>query len=157
MKRAAPSYRTRLPDPIGAGSRPGQARRVKKGIGTVSWVLAASSALLWVPARLGPSDSWITSARVATYPDLGERRATLCNATGDAEPRDIVFEWVQPGDLDVEDIRRLATGSREVVAFHWSEKTGELSFDTTAPTAVFSDLTASAPASGRTPASCGSR
>ena len=78
----------------------------------------------------------------AATPHLGHLPPTLCNETGDTEPRDLVFEWVEPGDLDAEEIRRL---------------TGELSFDTTAPTGVFNDLLASSPASAGSPPRCGSR
>jgi hypothetical protein len=83
--------------------------------------------------------------------------AALCNEIGVGSAREIVFERVTPGELDEEDIRQLAAGNREVVVFRWSESTGELSYDTTAPSTIFSDLAVSPPAAGTSRANCGSR
>jgi hypothetical protein len=54
--------------------------------------------------------------------------------------QDLVFEMLDPRDIDTDLPRLLATGAREVVDFEWNEATGELSFSTTASSAVFSDL-----------------
>ena len=114
--------------------------------------------LLWGPTELGVGDAPELSPWMAAAPYPRHLPPTLCNETSDdMEPRDLVFEWVEPGDLDEEDFRLLTGGNREVVAFHWSESTGELSFDTTAPTGVFNDLLASSPASAGSPPMCGSR
>ena len=53
---------------------------------------------------------------------------------------ELVFEMLDPHDIDTDLPRLLATGAREVVDFEWHEATGELSFRTTAASTVFSDL-----------------
>jgi hypothetical protein len=83
--------------------------------------------------------------------------AQPCSQRTSIEARDLVFERVGPGDLDVDEIRRLAAGAREVVNFEWNAATGELTYDTSAPTGVFSDLAPSSLASFPTPPICESR
>lgn len=71
---------------------------------------------------------------------------------------DLVFETLQPEDIDTEMPRMMATAAREVVDFEWNAASGELGFSTTAPSAVFSDL--EYPTSRDSPRqgpSCGSR
>lgn len=117
----------------------------------------ASGVLLGAAQPLGMGEAFEPSAAIEmTAYRRPPSLPTLCHETGGSEQRDLVFEWVEPGDLDAEDIRRVSGGNREVVAFHWSEQTGELSFDTSAPTAVFSDVAASLPTLARRSASCGS-
>lgn len=116
-----------------------------------------SGCLSWAPVRLGMGDASMLPAGLGTTPSSQRVPAMLCNEVGVGEPRDIVFEWVKPGDLAAEDLHQLADGNREMVTFHWNEATGELSYDTSAPTAVFSDLVASSPASARNRANCESR
>ena len=68
-----------------------------------------------------------------------DNRIQPCNQP--AGPRtELVFEMLEPDDIDTELPRLLATGAREVVDFEWNQATGELSFSTTAASTVFSDL-----------------
>ena len=57
-----------------------------------------------------------------------------------AQPAELEFGMLEADDIDTDLPRLLATGAREVVDFEWNETTGELSFSTTASSAVFSDL-----------------
>jgi len=57
-----------------------------------------------------------------------------------AHRAELVFEMLDPHDIDTNLPQALATGAREVVDFEWNEATGELSFRTTATSTVFSDL-----------------
>jgi hypothetical protein len=71
---------------------------------------------------------------------------------------ELVFETLEPDDIDTELPRLMAMAAREVVDFEWHSATGELSFSTTAPSAVFSDLEfPTSRASAHQGPSCGSR
>jgi hypothetical protein len=121
----------------------------------VSMVLLVFGALLAPEAgRMGESsreDLWVAeyeNTRVMAEP---------CTQTTSIEARDLVFERVEPGDLDVDEVRRIAAGTREVVSFKWHAATGELTYDTSAPTGVFSDLAPSSLASAPIHPICESR
>lgn len=100
----------------------------------------------------GTGALWIAPELVA-----GASPALPCGQAASLARRDLVFETLDPADLDTELPRLLAAGTREVVDFTWNPATSELSFTTTAPTAVFSDLALPGQASGANSRNCGSR
>ena len=77
-------------------------------------------------------------------PELLEAPGLPSSAQACAQPAaqraELVFEMLDPADMDADLPRLLATGAREVVDFEWNETTGELSFSTTTASSVFSDL-----------------
>ena len=105
----------------------------------------------------GISDDVRPNDLVLAPEPLAASIALPCGLTASPEAREIVFERVQPGDVDADDIRQLAKGAREVVSFEWNAATGELTYDTTAPTGVFSDLVSASEPSAPSPPICESR
>ena len=151
---AVSSYRQRLPAPIGSGPRQLHAGGVNRSR-SVSLLLLFAALTAADAGRVGESGTgamWIA-------PELLEAHATAqtCAQTASMTSRELVFEMLQPDDIDADLPRLLATASREVVDFEWNPATSELRFTTTAPTAVFSDLELSAQASVALPMNCGSR
>ena len=69
--------------------------------------------------------------------------AQSCSHAG-AQVRDLVFETLELDADDLRDVEALAAARREVVRFDWNPATGELTYDTAAPTSVFNDLAPSA-------------
>src|SRR5262245_64604761 len=110
---------------------------VKSGYGMVSislLMLAVCAADAGREGETGTGAMWIA-------PELArEPTALTCAQSASVRPRDLVFETIEPGEVDEEEIRLLSMAGREVVSFEWNPATGELSYSTTAPTAVFSDL-----------------
>jgi hypothetical protein len=129
---------------------------VKSGYGTVTIALLVLGALGAPKAgRVGESNGG------GPWAEPGQKNARVfaqpCGEVTFHEPRELVFETVEPGDLDADDIRRLAAGGHEVVSFQWNAGTGELTYDTSAPTGVFSDLALSSQASFQVRPLCVSR
>ena len=84
--------------------------------------------------------------------------AILCGDPVVGEPTTLVFESIQPGDVETELPELLAANAREVVNFEWNPSTGELSYRTTTSTKIFSDLERpSTQTSFQALRSCGSR
>lgn len=98
-------------------------------------------------------ESWLA----APTPAESRTIAQPCSQLASLEARQLVFEKIRPGDLDADDIQRIAAGTHEVVSFQWNAATGELTFDTSAPTGVFSDLATSFRASRQDHPICVSR
>ena len=156
---AAQSYTRLRPDPIGTGRRVTHAYGVKSGN---RWVclgvslFAVFSADAGRVSESGTGAMWIAPEIVSS----GIKTPTLaqsCNQESRARARELVFETLAPEDIDAELPRLMAEASHEVVDFQWNPATSELSFDTSAPPAVFSDLAHLAGASAGPAASCGSR
>ncbi len=80
-----------------------------------------------------------------------------CSQSAALSRPDIVFETLDPGEIDEELPRHLANAAREVVNFEWHPATGELSFSTHARTNVFSDLAPSSSIFAASAPNCGSR
>jgi hypothetical protein len=100
----------------------------------------------------GTGAMWVAPELVA-----GSARVQTCSQQA-GQRSELVFETLQPDDIDSELPRLLAMAGREVVDFEWNSATGELSFSTTAPSSVFSDLgLPTSPASAHQGLSCGSR
>lgn len=147
MECAVCSYSRRLRAPIGSRESARHAEEVKSGYGMVSIALLLVAAL--AAPRAGrvdegtPGGEWVIPGFSAS-----PAAARTCGQSATPEAREIAFETVEPGDLDAEEILRLTTRSRELVSFRWNAATGELSYDTSARTGVFSDLVSSSPPSG---------
>jgi hypothetical protein len=101
----------------------------------------------------GAGAVWIAPELVATRP---VPTAQPCMQTAALRTRTLVFETLEPDEGGIDE-GALLTASREVVSFEWNPATGELSYDTSATTGMFSDLAASSPAALRAARSCGSR
>jgi hypothetical protein len=128
---------------------------VKSGYGKVSLALLLFGALASQAGRVGDAqaDLWLTA-------DLSEPApaAQSCAQSTPVQPRELVFEMIPSGGDVAEEAAVMASAGHEVVSFGWNPATGELSYDTTAPTGIFSDLVAFSPTAGRpTGRSCGSR
>ncbi len=111
---------------------------VKTGNHTVSMALLALAVMTTDAGRdseNGTGAMWVAPELVASSPALVE---TCSQRTG--QRPDLVFEILEPDNIEAELPRLLAMSAREVVDFEWHSATGELTFRTTAPTAVFSDL-----------------
>lgn len=106
--------------------------------------------------RVGESGSgavWIAPELLATAPPA----ATPCSQKTSLQPRGLVFETIEAGEVDAQQARELTAAAREMVRFEWDPATSELRYDTTATTAVFSDLVPSSPASAHRGRTCVSR
>ena len=88
--------------------------------------------------RLGEGGTgalWIAPELVEGAPP-----AESCSQRAAVQPRELVFETLQPENFDAELPGQLALGARGVVAFEWNAGTGELSYTTSTAAGMFSDL-----------------
>ncbi|HEX6636868.1 MAG TPA: hypothetical protein VF033_04350 [Steroidobacteraceae bacterium] len=85
----------------------------------------SGSGAMWI------APEFVSAARISSTP---------CGQTASLEPRELVFETIEPGEFDAREARELTAAAREIVRFEWNPATSELRYDTAAPTAVFSDL-----------------
>jgi hypothetical protein len=83
----------------------------------------------------GTGAVWVMPGLLNVAPDV-----QTCGQTAALRARELVFETVEVEDIDTELPSHMAATGREVVRFEWNAETGELTFDTTAPSAIFSDL-----------------
>jgi hypothetical protein len=141
MESAAPSYKPRLPAPIGTPGSSRHADSVKSGSGIVSLALVLVATL--ATSDVGRVDETPREIPLVSGFEFSRPEAQVCSQTATLEARELVFETVEAGDLDADEIRRIAAGEREVVKFKWNPATGELTYDTSSPTGVFSDLVSS--------------
>jgi hypothetical protein len=117
--------------------------------------LAVLACLLTSPHAGPETETALGALRIA--PELVAEALAVEHCAQQAGQRaDLVFEMLEPDDMDTDLPRLLATGAREVVDFEWNQATGELSFSTTAASTVFSDLQnpASMQADAREPLHC---
>lgn len=99
----------------------------------------------------GTGALWVAPELVAAASHLVQP----CGQSAAFHARELVFETLDPGERD--DPPAPAAAGREMVRFEWNPATGELSYDTSAPSGVFSDLATSSRISARHSRSCGSR
>jgi hypothetical protein len=131
---------------------------VKSGYRTVSISLALLAVLSAPDAgrdgESGTGAMWIAPELAGAATPTAQ--AQPCSQSIALHARELLFETIGPGEGRASPL--LAHASREMVRFEWNPATGELSYDTDAPTGVFSDLAASSRLSDHpAPSSCGSR
>jgi hypothetical protein len=117
--------------------------------------LAVLACILASPHAGQESETGPGAVRVASEL-VAEALAVQHCAQQAGQRAELVFEMLEPDDMDTDLPRLLATGAREVVHFEWNQATGELSFSTTAASTVFSDLQypGAAQAYAREPLNC---
>jgi hypothetical protein len=101
-------------------------------VAVLAWILAA-------PAAGPDTEAGLGALRVAPELVADTPVAQLCDQRM-GQPAELIFEMLEPDDIDADLPRLLATRARAVVDFEWNAATGELSYSTDAASTVFSDL-----------------
>lgn len=114
-------------------------------------------AALWAVDAGRAHENGTGAMRIA--PELVARHLPVqgCSQTASLAGRELVFETLDPSEIDADLPRLMASSAREVVNFEWNAATGELGFSTHSTTAIFSDLATSSRVSSPSTRSCGSR
>jgi hypothetical protein len=132
---------------------------VKSGKRRVS-IPVATLVVLAVAANAGHENEngtgamWIAPELVAVQ---APPAASACSQSALPQPAQLRFEMLDPADIE-EHLARPPVSTRAVVDFEWNAASGELSFQSSSGSTVFSDLAPPSDASGvSVQANCGSR